>query len=309
MTRNEILKSDRAKELFIRDSGIPMPVYESPYFQMRLSELEELLGSVKSFLWFCDVMEPMRGTLEYDYHRNKLSRKLRDEFSGFFRSLIEMDFSDLKSSDSDLFTFDTGGLYHRQNDGQMFLRIGLVNKNISLIHYVLPECPDNIDKMIPGGLPVFLKNSDAFMADVFHSVRFRLSQLTHIMLSNILTDLMDIKSLNLVGIEDNALIFKSVNDVFYMDSIDRILSKYKGLFFWEAFTLHEVKGYGEHGSSGWMEELVAGGVGKRFVNIDPNLLHILAIYNAHDYVFKDDLIVNCGGRLAKLLDVPENPFT
>lgn len=308
MTRNEILKSDQAKQLFIRDSGIPMPVFEGHHFQMRISELEQLLGSVTSFLQFCNIMKRMNTEIEYDLYRTRLIMELRNSFSPIFKRLDDMDFHDLVSYEDVCIRSDA--LYEDNNDGHMFLRIGLVDNNISLLHYIMPDdCPDRIDKITDEEIPEFLKHSKAFNNSVFHDIRIRLWQLTYIMFRNLLHDMKEVPSVKCACVQDDALVFESLNIEFDMNAINKVLEKYAGLFYTEVFYLHSVNGFGVDGFPGWQEEIITGGTGTRFVKIDPNLYHLLAIYHAHDFVFKDDAVIKYNGKLARLLTLPENPFT
>ena len=84
------------------------------------------------------------------------------------------------------------------------------------------------------------------------------------------------------------------------------------LFKINVFDLHMLEGYGKGGSDAWQEERTFPFGNPRraeFVNVNPNLYHILMLYYDNEFIFKNDLIINADGLLATLNETPANPFT
>lgn len=73
MNEVKILDSIFLKKRFCTDCGIPMSVYDNPYFYQRICTLEPFYGSKTKFKRFCDSMERYATEQEYseDYNRIK----------------------------------------------------------------------------------------------------------------------------------------------------------------------------------------------------------------------------------------------
>lgn len=319
MTKQEILEDRGMRVAFIQQSRLPITVNDKYTFQMRLIELNKQFGAKQLFADFCEMNCPYKSILDYirirDYYDNKVREKIREYVS----QMRDMNFEDCLISPIPY--YEEGDIHNKYltEDGDVFLRVRLKDHYISPLKFIFPEfcAADTCEEFLSGVVPKFLCKSPAFQEGLFFSIRYRLVQLKSIILLNVLATVGDDSPFEQFGFEEDSVIFKSKTGVFHVEDILKLLESTErpDLLTAELVELESLNGFGLDGGTGWRERVLYATdheVEKgesHYVDIDPNLYHLLMIYASRSHVFENDLIINVNGRRASLIDVPANPFT
>ena len=229
----------------------------------------------------------------------------------------DMTFYDLCKSETD-FTLPGRELCQKDNDGKQFMRVKFNDAYFAPLHYVSSgsfqddeDTYENFMKKV--NCPAAWIASPKFREDLFAYLRRPLMMIKIALLMQI-NDLLNQKGgFELYCIEEDAVVYslpkQSVNIQKLKDLMDCNLGR---LFEVKVFTMYKLNGFGVGGSDAWLEEQLYPFDDHHradFVNVNPNLYHILMLYYDNEFIFKQDFVINVDGMLATLNNIPANPFT
>jgi len=319
MNQDSILLSPDTMKLFTDEFKIPITVHCAPYFEMRLAELDYKFGCKESFRQFSELMIQYENIDEYDQSRYEWITLLRSLTSmrEVSRKVNDMAFYDLCKSETD-FTFLWRELCQKDNDGKQFMRVKFNDAYFALLHYVCSgsfqddeDTYENFLKKV--NCPAAWIESPKFREDLFAYLRRPLMMIRMALLMQI-NDLLGQKGeFELYCIEEDAVVYSLPKQSFNIQKLKDLMDCNLGrLFKVKVFTLYKLNGFGVGGSDAWLEEQLYPFDDHRsadFVNVNPNLYHILMLYYDSEFIFKQDLVINADGMLATLNNTPANPFT
>lgn len=134
MNREEVLNSIALKKKFCKDCGIPISVYDNPYFLERLSALDIMYGCVDMFERYCNVLEEYNSEQDYFAHYNAAKESMIDAIK---KSLAYDRFCSEKfivSSD-----YSLRDVYVDTNHCKSFISIDMKKANFSALHHYDPS--------------------------------------------------------------------------------------------------------------------------------------------------------------------------
>lgn len=82
MNKAKILESNFLKKRFCTECGIPMSIYDNPYFYPRICTLEPFYGSKSKFKRFCESMKSYKSEQEYSEDYNRIKEAMIQTING-----------------------------------------------------------------------------------------------------------------------------------------------------------------------------------------------------------------------------------
>lgn len=319
MNQSSILLSPDAMKLFTDEFKLPITVHNATYFKMRLTTLDNQFGCKDNFKLFTDIMSQYKNIGEYENARYEQIVFLRSlpSMRAVSQAVNNITLYDLCEPE-DGFGFPDKDIYQNSNDGKHFMRVKFKDADFSLLHYVCPdsfqEDEDTYENFLNKvGCPAAWIASPKFREDFFEYLHRALMMIRIAFLIKIDKLLRQTGEFELYCIEEDALVYSLPKLSFNILKLKSLMDCNLGsLFKISVFDLHVLKGYGYGGSDAWQEERTFPFGNPRradFVNVNPNLYHILMLYYQNEFIFKNDLVINADGMLATLNETPVNPFT
>lgn len=322
MTRDEILRSKKLKEQFIRDNNLPITVTDGIHFLQRLNLLDQIFHCKDAFKTFCVDLRKYDSEEQYFRERGYSLDACILRLSGgshlsAIQEFLKADFSELLGQAELLSCGAPDDFYTRNSCGHTYARIKFKHGAFSAINY--------FDRSIfqADSPEAFLRTYDKHLATSkeFHDTilrafgEARISQFMTVCLSRAAHFLSVFFWCKPEPYIQDGLLYELPDDVLFSDTditnykkqIDSALTALPdGLgecFECEIFRLEELESYG------FMEEYPDEiPVPIRFIGVDPNYYHLLATYYFRQPLLYDYLVINYDGRLAKLIEPIKNPF-
>lgn len=317
--------SDTIK-LFTDEFKVPITVCCAPYFEMRLAELDYKFGCKNNFRLFSELAVQYDDIDEYHQSRYEWITLLRSlpSMREVSRKVNDMAFYNLCEPKKDFiftdeeFPFQDRELYQKSNEGRQFMRVKFNDAYFTLLHYVssgsFQDDEDTYENFLKKvNCPAAWIASPKFREDLFAYLRRPLMMIRIALLMQI-NDLLSQKGeFELYCIEEDAVVYSLPKQSFNIQKLKDLMDCNLGrLFEVKVFTMYKLNGFGVGGSDAWWEEQLYPFDDHRradFVNVNPNLYHILMLYYDNEFIFKQDFVINADGMLATLNKIPANPFT
>lgn len=132
--------SEKLKEVFCKDCGIPIKIYKEPYFSQRLEIFDSLYDSCSKYRIFCDSFSS-----EKDYFQKNqcLIESVRGHIkqSLGYQEFINEDMNELSDKH---FDFSRKDIYKENNVGKKFLSIDMKQANFSALSFYDKRIFDNV---------------------------------------------------------------------------------------------------------------------------------------------------------------------
>ena len=138
MNRKEVLESIALKKKFCKDCGIPISVYDNPYFYQRLQILDPIYNGIKKFMMFCSELEQFENEQEYFAYYNQVkdsvidSIKSKDAYLKFIQGTYEVHT-----------VYDKRNLYVEDNNEKAFISIDMKKANFSALNHYSDDIFDH----------------------------------------------------------------------------------------------------------------------------------------------------------------------
>ena len=322
MTRDEILRSKKLKEQFIKDNNLPITVTDGIHFLQRLNLLNQIFHCNEAFKNYCVDLRKYDSEEQYFRERGYSLDACVLRLSGgnhlsAIQRFLNANFSELLGEAELLSCGAPEDFYTRNSCGHTYARIKFKHGAFSAINY--------FDKSIfqADSPKAFLRTYDKHLttSKEFHDAilaafgEARISQLVTVYLSLVAHYLSGFFWCKPEPYIQDGLLYELPDDVLFSDTdianykkqIDSALTALPdGLgecFECEIFRLEELESYG------FMEEYHDEiPVPVRFIGVDPNYYHLLATYYFRQPLLYDYLVINYDGHLAKLIEPIKSPF-
>ena len=135
MTKEQIINSTILKKRFIRDCGLPITVYDNPYFIQRLGTINSLFDCVSKFERFCKELEAFNSEQSYLEWYNAIKDKIIDAIKNHPKY---QEFNELTISKT-IKEVGKNNLYIEPNDRLSFISIDMKKANFSSMRFFAPE--------------------------------------------------------------------------------------------------------------------------------------------------------------------------
>lgn len=133
MTRNDVLNSEVLLKRFCKDYGLPIKVFQQPYFEERLETFDCIYDCMDAFDYFCSVLKDYKDAQEYLATTvDSISKiiayiKSHSDYRKFCADNSYQDFKPL---------VDKKDIYLEENNGKIFISIDMRQANFSALkHY------------------------------------------------------------------------------------------------------------------------------------------------------------------------------
>ena len=124
---------------FCKEYGLPINVYEYPYFQLRLCALDSLFDCLQKYRRFAECLKRFDAEQDYFTYYNSVkesaitSIRNNEKFQEFCNMLLPRD----------IVMYKTQEMYTPQNDGKLFFSVDMKKANFSALHFYSPEIFNN----------------------------------------------------------------------------------------------------------------------------------------------------------------------
>lgn len=313
MTRDEVLNSIALKKRFCKDCGIPMAVYDNPYFMQRLDILDCLYQCRVKFELFCFGLGRFENEQEYFEYYNEVKDKVivdihnQPDYIDFVNTVCRCNPNYPKKN-----------LYSDLNDGKWFVSLDMKKANFSVLRYwsksIFNDCEtwEEFMRQYTGSGHIveskYVRQVILGACNPGKQIKyehFLMNDLLDYMLPK-LNDNYEVYSLG----EDEIILSLNSKEKFYdvYDEIKQAICKndISSFIRVSVFRLEKIAG-----TDGWLKCIYSenGDCDKvDFKCINSEIFHQVIKYYTFQEIEDDDLVFYHNGRLAKFLEPIENPW-
>ena len=316
MTRDEVLNSIQLKKRFCKDCGLPITVFENPYFYERLSILDVQFDCIKKFNTFCAELMPFDCEQEYFEYYNSV----KDEIITYIRNNPTYQKFNIATFDKQKLQIDKRNLYIEPNDGGRFISVDMKKANFSAMNYYSPLIfmADTWEKFIGKYTSSQHIINSKYIRQVIlgacnprQQTRYE-NCLMSTLCKHIIDSFRDSLHVYSLGEDEIIITIKNSNEDinppldFSLKKFRKVLnscpSGISQLVRIEMFDLYKLD------NIGWMKVDCNGARGVEFKCVDGEIYHQVIKHFFNVPIIEDDLVVYHNGRLAKFLEQIGNPF-
>lgn len=141
MIKEEVLNSIQLKKRFCKDCGLPIVVFDNPYFMERLQTLDPLFSCVEKFNRFCNELHGIPDEQTYFAQYNEIKEKMIQSIKNNpkFQEFQEEIFTKRNLQ------IGKKNLYTPENDRGTFVSIDMKKANFSALHHYSKQIFDSCD--------------------------------------------------------------------------------------------------------------------------------------------------------------------
>lgn len=318
MTREEILNSIQLKKRFCKDCGLPIVVFDNPYFMERLTILDPLFYCLVKFDQFCYELYNVPDEQSYFAQYNEIKERMIQSIKS------SQKFEEFQADKFDKGNLPIGkkNLYTPENDGGTFISIDMKKANFSALHHysklIFNGC-DSWEEFVKQFTDSSHISGSKYIRQVVlgacnpgRQIKFE-SYLMAILYRHIAEQLsyLDFYSLGedeiIITVENPNTnpIIKDEN--FSLQKLKEVIESCPGeigkLVRVQMFDLNKIGNYG------YMKILYNDSLGIEFKCIDAEIYHQIVKLYYNMPLTDDDLVFYHNGRLARFLKGVENPWT
>lgn len=311
MTKDQIINSTILKKRFIRDCGLPITVYDNPYFLQRLETINPLFGCLKKWDRYCDEVAAFDSEQSYLEWYNATKDAI---INAIKNHPIYQEFNALTLSKTTQ-EVSKNNLYIEPNNGGLFISIDMKKANFSSMRYFSPEIFNGCDTW------------EEFVGQFTDSQHFAGSKYIRQVIFGACNPKRQIKyesylmeriynkikqwfeQLNVFSLGEDEIIIPLVQkhtnglDVISTSELkNAIPDDLKSLVRVEIFSLHKAGNYG------WFKSFPFSDKPLDFKCVDAEIFHQLWKHYQDIEITEDDLVFYHNGQLAKFLKEIENPW-
>ncbi len=296
------------KQRFCKDCGIPINVFEEPYFSERLILFSCYYQSVHKFNLYSLMLQEFKNKQDYFEYYKKVKESAMDYIlsTDGYKEFNKMDMTEISETIKKV-AIQSSSVYKDTNDGKSFISIDMEKANFSSLRFFSAD--------IFGGA----KTWNEFMAKFTDYPHIKNSKYIrqvilgkcnpkrHItyerfLMANLASMLMEEYEEYIECMTNDEIILSTYNNKVTTDGVNEIVEKYKEQYDIplkvERFTLHNMEHLGFFKS-------FDDGRPNEFKCIDADYMPMVLRNDIKEQLHENDFIVNHGGTLAKLVDVPE----
>lgn len=317
MTREDILNSIQLKKRFCKDCGLPIVVFDNPYFMERLKILDPLFSCLVKFDQFCFELYNVPDEQSYFAQYNEIKEKMIQSIKA------SQKFEEFQADRFDKGNLPIGkkNLYTPENDGGTFISIDMKKANFSALHHysrwIFNGC-DTWEQFVRQFTDSAHISGSKYIRQVVlgacnpgKQIRFE-SYLMSILYSHIAEQLsfLDFYSLGedeIIITVDNPNKNPIIKDRDFslqklMNVVDSCPGGIGNLVRVKMFDLCKIGDYG------YMKIMDNGALDVEFKCIDAEIYHQIVKHYYNIPITEDDLVFYHNGRLARFLKGVENPW-
>lgn len=318
MIKEEVLNSIQLKKRFCKDCGLPIVVFDNPYFMERLQTLDPLFSCVEKFNRFCNELHGIPGEQAYFAQYNEIKDKMIQEIknSQKFQEFQEDVFSKINLQ------IGKKNLYTPENDGGTFISIDMKKANFSALHHyskwIFNGCDswEEFVKQFTNSVHIseskYIRQVVLGACNPGRQIKYE-SYLMSILYQHISEHLsnLDFYSLGedeiIITVENPNKNPINIDHDFSLERLKEVINSCPGgigkLVRIQMFDLNKIGNYG------YMKILYNDSLGIEFKCIDAEIYHQI-VKQYYDMPLTDnDLVFYHNGRLARFLKGVENPWT
>lgn len=311
MLYEDIIKSEKLKERFCKDSNIPIKIFKEPYFTERLVLYDGYYNTFIKWNIFIRELESCRYKNEQDYFEDyNRVKETAMEFiknSDGYKEFIELDMNEFKTDYADITSKD---IYHSSNDGHIFISIDMKQANFSALSHFHPGIFDY--KSWENFLRKFTDNEHIINSKYIRQVilgncnpRRQVTYEKYLM-TQLLDEIIEKKQFidrkHIVSLSNDEIVFDVTDTPFNFTLFNKFFwfcSNYEIPLKAEVFKLTKVKGTDGYFVESTFDSKI------KLKGLDSNILPLVVRKLRNEEVTDDDLVFVHNGRLVKYLEVPE----
>lgn len=137
MTRKEVMNSIVLKKRFCKDCGLPIAVFDNPYFYERLQSIDVMFDCVKKFDVFCADLQRFINEQDYFEYYNKVKNSIID----FIKAKDEYQAFVIEDHPTE-YVVSKRNVYVEENDNCAFISIDMKKANFSAMKHYSPKIFD-----------------------------------------------------------------------------------------------------------------------------------------------------------------------
>lgn len=312
MNREQVMNSVALKKRFCKDCGLPIVVYDNPYFYERLCVLDAVFNCVDRFEDFCEEMRGFRDEQTYFEYYNTIKDsiishiKCKKDFIRFSEETFGADYE-----------YPKRNLYIEDNDRRTFVSIDMKKANFSALNYYSGDIFDNCPSW-EAFVEQFTNSKHIINSKYIRQVIFgacnpkKQIQYERFLMNQLLQDM--IKQINTLYVyslgEDEILLYtedcgysmKKLSEAVNSSPIGKLVRI-------TIFDLEHI-----NGTNGWLKTIYD--IGERaasedtieFKCLDAEIYHQIVKHYYNDVITDNDLVFYHNGKLAKFLKEVDNPW-
>lgn len=325
MTKEDVMESVALKESFCKDAGLPITVFENPYFMDRLETLDDMYGSLELFEQFCAMIDAVEFEYEEDYFEyiqgliKTVTADIQSmkKYEKFLGDDVEKEHKKCKKKFSRYYTIRQ--LYTDENDGAQFVSLRMPDADFHPMHFFAPEIFDFEKSWAEymGGFTSkkFLQNSKYIKEAVLSNCgTARQKMYGYITMTYLLNDILDnypnlILSTYIVDSDEILLKFGENGIGMSVDALKKYVSKHrigKHTEF-KVFKLHKIYDECKENSYGWARK-DCDGDGIEFYHVNHDIYNQVVKLYRDEEITDNDLVFTYNHMLAKFLKRIEADF-
>lgn len=321
MTREQVLNSIKLKKRFCKDYGLPIVVFDNPYFYERICTLDILYGCIDKFDQFCYELDMFSDENSYLKHYNTIKNTMITHLkeNPAFQEFNSRDFSSIvKPKD-----VSKRNLYLEPNNKGVFISINMQHANFSVLrHYskdIFEHCDTWEEYVGKFTDSKHIANSKYILQSVLDSCNLKkLIQYEYYLMSLLhlhIKDTLDDDALDVYSLGENEIIITienpneppnfrpkfSLKDL--KNAVEDCPEGIGSLVKVEMFDLYKI------GSYGWLKTIY----GDKTENVDfkcinAEIFHQIVKHYFGKPITENDLVFYHNGQLAKYIKEVDNPW-
>lgn len=319
MTREQIINSIVLKKRFVRDCGLPITVFDNPYFGQRLEILDSLYDCCRKFDVFCEEASKFQNDQEYLTWYNAT----KDAIITAIKSNIMYEaFNSLELPKPEK-KYEKKNLYVEQNDKHSFISIDMKKANFSAMRFFSPVIFDGCetweDYVSKFTSSQHFADSKYVRQVIFGACNPKKQIKYEAYLMEQLCDYIvkNLPELEIYSLGEDEIIarlaslsYKTIMyDRFLPDYLKRVIDREPNgignIVRLEYYVLRKISSYG------WCKENYYNAIvpiTPSFKCIDSEIFHQIAKHYNKQEITEDDLVFYHNGQLARFLKEVDNPW-
>lgn len=320
MTRDQIINSTILKKRFVRDCGLPITVFDNPYFEQRLEIIDSLYNCKSKFEIFCKEAGEFQNEQDYLAWYNTT----KDAIITAIKSNIMYEaFNSLELPKPEK-KYEKKNLYVEQNDKRSFISIDMKKANFSAMRFFSPAIFDGCETW-EDYVSKFTNSQHFADSKYIRQVIFgacnpkkQIRYEAYLMerLCNYIK--LNIPNIDIYSLGEDEIIVETHGSLeaevywleyvlpkYLLETIRKEPNGIGNIVRIELFELHKVGNYG------WCKnrsESVLVPFKKSFKCIDAEIFHQIVKHYNKQKITEDDLVFYHNGRLARFLKEVDNPW-
>ena len=314
MDREQIMGSTPLKKRFVKDCGLPIAIFDEPYFSERVQAIDIIYNSIEMFDRFCCQLAAYDSEQEYfeayRFIKDSAIDCIKD--SGSFNDFINENFR-IESK------YQKKNLYIDENNDTAFVSIDMKKANFSALGYYSCRIFNDHDTW-EGFMRQFTDNQHIIDSKYIRQVilgacnpkkQIQYEKYLMTILCNWIVE--NIPTVNIYSLGDDEIIIEVAREYgtgcgFSLSQLKDVVNSCPkavgNLVRVTSFQLHKIKG-----TNGWMKYY-----NDRFDNkiefkcLEPEVVHQVIKYFYFEPITEHDLVFVHNDKLAKFLKPIENPF-